>query len=43
MGALTAVQFAPILLFSLGAGVVADRLPKRRLLLVTQSLMGFRR
>jgi MFS family permease len=30
----------PMLLFSLVGGVVADRLPRRRVLLVTQSLLG---
>ncbi len=37
LGLVTAVQFTPMLLFSLFAGVAADRLPKRKLLLVTQS------
>ena len=31
------LQFMPMLLFSLFAGVVVDRLPKKRLLLITQS------
>lgn len=39
LGAITAMQFLPILLFSLFGGVLADRLPKRRTLLVTQSIM----
>lgn len=37
LGVVSAVQFAPMLLFSLVAGVVADRLPKRKLLIATQS------
>lgn len=37
LGVVTAVQFAPLLLFSLVAGVAADRVPKRKLLLATQS------
>jgi MFS family permease len=39
LGIVTTVQFAPILLFSLFGGVLADRIPKHRLLLVTQSVM----
>lgn len=39
LGTITAMQFLPILLFSLFGGVLADRLPKRRTLLVTQSIM----
>jgi MFS family permease len=37
LGLLGFTQFLPVLLFSLWAGVVADRLDRRRLLLVTQS------
>lgn len=33
-------QFAPILLFSIVAGVIVDRYPKRSVLLVTQSTSG---
>jgi MFS family permease len=36
VGTLTMLQFLPILLFSLVGGVLADRLPKRRVLLATQ-------
>jgi MFS family permease len=36
VGALTAVQLVPILIFALGAGSVADAVDRRRLLLVTQ-------
>ncbi|HEX6302408.1 MAG TPA: MFS transporter [Acidimicrobiia bacterium] len=38
VGALTAVQFLPILLLAPSGGLIADRLDKRRLLYVTQSL-----
>ncbi len=33
-------QFAPVLLFAIAAGVVADRFPKRNVLLITQALSG---
>ncbi len=36
LGVVSAVQFTPMLFLSLIAGVAADRLPKRKLLLVTQ-------
>ncbi len=39
LGLVSAVQFTPVLLFSLPAGVVADRLPKRTLLLFTQTVL----
>lgn len=39
LGLVGTLQFAPILLFSLFTGVLADRFPKRSLLLVTQSVM----
>jgi MFS family permease len=38
LGTVTTLQFLPITLFSLFGGVVADRMPKRRLLIVTQSV-----
>jgi MFS family permease len=38
LGTVTMLQFLPITFFSLFGGVVADRIPKRRLLLVTQSV-----
>ena len=38
LGLLGFCQFAPVLLFSLWAGVIADRVDKRKLLLVTQSV-----
>jgi MFS family permease len=37
LGLLGFLQFLPVLVFSLWAGVVADRVDKRRLILVTQS------
>jgi MFS family permease len=40
LGSVTALQFAPMLLLSLFGGVVADRWPKRRLLVVTQAIMA---
>lgn len=39
-GITTGLQFAPLMLFSAHAGVIADRLPKRKVLLCTQSVMG---
>ncbi|KUO20363.1 MFS transporter [Streptomyces dysideae] len=40
VGITTALQFLPMLLFGLYGGVLVDRLPKRRTLLVTQMSMG---
>jgi MFS family permease len=40
VGITTALQFLPMLLFGLYGGVIADRFPKRRLLLVSQAAMG---
>ncbi|MGZ6368422.1 MAG: MFS transporter [Ktedonobacteraceae bacterium] len=37
LGVVGALQFLPVMLFSLFGGVLADRLPKRRVLLFTQS------
>ncbi len=37
LGTVTMLQFLPILLFALFAGVIADRVPKRRFLVFTQS------
>jgi MFS family permease len=37
LGVVGALQFLPVLLFSVFGGVVADRWPKRRIVLVTQS------
>src|SRR5881396_4025914 len=38
LGVLGFTQFLPVTLLSLWAGVVADRVDKRRLILITQSL-----
>ncbi|TVL89021.1 MFS transporter [Streptomyces sp. SAJ15] len=40
VGITTALQFLPMLLFGLYGGVIADRYPKRRVLLMTQSALG---
>jgi MFS family permease len=40
VGVTMALQFGPILLLGLYAGAVADRLSKRRILLITQTLNG---
>ncbi|HEY4631557.1 MAG TPA: MFS transporter, partial [Blastococcus sp.] len=40
LGLITALQFAPTLLLSMYGGVLADRYDKRRMLMVTQALMG---
>ncbi|HEX9065860.1 MAG TPA: MFS transporter [Streptosporangiaceae bacterium] len=40
VGIATGLQFAPLLLFSLWGGMIADRYPKRRILMVTQASMG---
>ncbi|MFJ6214254.1 MFS transporter [Streptomyces sp. NPDC092296] len=40
VGITTAMQFLPMLLFGLFGGVLADRYPKRRLLMMTQGVMG---
>jgi MFS family permease len=40
LGITTALQFLPLLLFSLWGGVIADRLPKRPILVVTQAASG---
>ncbi len=39
LGLIGTLQFAPILLFSVLAGALADRLPKRRLILTTQAVL----
>src|SRR5919201_1535605 len=38
LGLLTALQFAPIMVLTLFAGVIADRFPKRRLMFVIQTV-----
>lgn len=40
VGVTTAMQFLPMLLFGLFGGVLADRFPKRALLIFTQGAMG---
>jgi MFS family permease len=40
LGITTGLQFLPLLLFSLWGGVIADRYAKRRILMVTQTVMG---
>jgi MFS family permease len=40
VGITTGLQFGPMLLLSPVAGLLADRMPQRRLLMVTQLLMG---
>ncbi|GAA3778356.1 MFS transporter [Streptomyces chiangmaiensis] len=40
VGIVTALQFLPQTLFGLTGGILADRFPKRRLLLLTQAAMG---
>jgi MFS family permease len=39
LGLVTAMQFAPVLLFSLHAGAWIDRLPKRKILVITQATL----
>nr|WP_229691334.1 MFS transporter [Sphaerisporangium melleum] len=40
LGVTTALQFLPVVLFGLWGGMLADRYPKRPLLMAAQSLMG---
>ena len=40
LGLIGTLQFGPILLFSIVSGALADRLPKKRLLIVTQAVLG---
>ncbi|MFI8518762.1 MFS transporter [Streptomyces sp. NPDC085481] len=40
VGVTTALQFLPMLVFGLYGGVIADRYPKRRILLVSQAALG---
>jgi MFS family permease len=40
LGITTGLQFLPYLLFSLWGGTLADRMPRRRLLIITQAVMG---
>jgi MFS family permease len=39
LGLVNVLQFLPVLLFGIPAGIVADRFPKRNILMVTQSAM----
>src|SRR5262245_52940627 len=39
LGLVTALQFAPILVLSPVGGALSDRLPKRQIILATQSIM----
>ena len=40
LGLIGSLQFAPILLFSLASGALADRVQKRRLIVITQMAQG---
>ena len=40
LGLVNVFQFAPVLLLGIPAGIVADRLPKRNILVVTQSIFA---
>ncbi len=40
LGITTGLQFLPYLLFSMWGGTLADRISRRRLLIITQTLMG---
>lgn len=40
LGTVTALQFSPILALSLFGGIIADRLPKRPVLIATQAVMA---
>ncbi len=40
LGITTGLQFLPYLLFSLWGGTLADRVPRRKLLIITQAAMG---
>ena len=40
VGITTALQFLPMLMFGLFGGLIADRYPRRTLLVITQSVMG---
>jgi MFS family permease len=41
LGIVSALQFLPILLLGAWGGVLADRIDKRRVLMITQAVMGF--
>jgi predicted MFS family arabinose efflux permease len=40
LGLIGTLQFGPILLFAIASGALADRVPKRRLLVATQTALG---
>jgi MFS family permease len=40
LGLIAALQFVPMLLFAVVAGAIADRLPKRRLVIASQTVLG---
>ncbi len=40
LGTVITLQFLPVMIFALYGGVLADRLPKRRTLVITQSLLA---
>ena len=40
LGVMNAVQFAPFFLFSLYAGVIIEKYPKRKIIILTQALQG---
>ena len=40
LGITTGLQFLPLLLFSLWGGAIADRYPKRTILMITQAIAG---
>jgi MFS family permease len=40
LGLIGTLQFAPMLVLSIVAGVIADRLPKRRIVLTSQTVLG---
>ena len=39
LGLISSLQFAPVLLLAVPGGAVADRMPKRRLLVLTQTVL----
>jgi len=41
LGLVNVLQFAPILVFGLVSGVVADRIPRRQILIATQAISAF--
>lgn len=38
LGVLSAVQFMPVMLFSLFAGVIVDKIPKKKIIIITQTV-----